>query len=342
MSRTALSTNAPIDCSRRAVAGPAPSAARTIAGTLLTSDEKRAWFGASWSQGRQAANIAPLRSCTTVGITRWSTTRCCVNCETAFHQRASWPHATSASEASVSSVRSSANAVRASNATAGTSTGASDSSGSAANDATSSHALRRSLGSGNCPRAVSAKGRSSDTMQSVTVPSPPTRGSSLESARARSSVGAMAVRSCAAVSAYGCVPAAMAACPAGRKAPESSPQARSDPLDQFRWSTNIRVPMRRGPGGAARGDAWQDSDCAGIRTQDLAVKSRLLYQLSYAISVVAVDGLDGRAGRGAIVGRIDFGGRGVIFWPITSTTPARYRPFLPIGGLVRTGSASVA
>ena len=28
------------------------------------------------------------------------------------------------------------------------------------------------------------------------------------------------------------------------------------------------------------------SDCAGIRTQDLAVKSRLLYQLSYATMVV--------------------------------------------------------
>ena len=28
------------------------------------------------------------------------------------------------------------------------------------------------------------------------------------------------------------------------------------------------------------------SDCAGIRTQDLAVKSRLLYQLSYATRVV--------------------------------------------------------
>ena len=35
------------------------------------------------------------------------------------------------------------------------------------------------------------------------------------------------------------------------------------------------------------------SDCAGIRTQDLAVKSRLLYRLSYAIGPVGGGG--GRA-----------------------------------------------
>jgi hypothetical protein len=76
-----------------AAGAPAPSAARTTAGVLFTSALKRAWFGASCSHGRQAANICPDRSCTTVGITRWSCTNRCAKPATSFHQRASWPQA---------------------------------------------------------------------------------------------------------------------------------------------------------------------------------------------------------------------------------------------------------
>ena len=46
------------------------------------------------------------------------------------------------------------------------------------------------------------------------------------------------------------------------------------------------------------------SDCAGIRTQDLAVKSRLLYRLSYAIVGGVGRGFEVRVRvGGAIVGK---------------------------------------
>ena len=229
MSRTLESTNAPIDCSSSVVAAPAPSAARTKAGAPRTNAVNLLWFGASCSHGRHAANIAPLRSCITVGMTRWSLMRCCVNCETAFHQRASWPHAMVSSDDSLSSTRKRANAVRGSSATAGTSIGASESSGSAVKPATASHALNRSLGSGSCPAAVSECGNSSMREESVSEPSAAIRMSSPDAERACCSAGCRAARNSATVAAYGCVPAGIAASRAVANRSAFSPQARNDP-----------------------------------------------------------------------------------------------------------------
>ena len=152
-----------------------------------------------------------------------------MNCETAFHHRASCPQATVSSVDSVSSMRSSANAVRGSSATAGTSMGASVSSGSAEKPATSSQALRRSLGSGSCPISVSECGNSSMSELSVSEPSAAMRASSPLAVRACSSAGASAARNSAMVAAYGCVPVAMAVSRAVMNRWECSPQTRNDP-----------------------------------------------------------------------------------------------------------------